>query len=85
MTFFDLNPPVPDLLHLDDSDVHLLYRGQSNLIYAAPNTGKAQVVAMLIAQETRAGNGVLLLDFEKSSWWKSRDNPAVVHARSARL
>lgn len=66
MTDLDLNPPMPDLLRLGGAAGSLLYRGESNLIYGAPDSGKSHLVAMLVAQEARAGNGVLWLDFEKN-------------------
>lgn len=62
----DYQPPQPTVGRRDDG-VRLFYPGRISSIYSEPEAGKTWFAMLVSANEMRAGNDVVYLDFEDSA------------------
>ncbi|WP_067875297.1 hypothetical protein [Agromyces aureus] len=59
----DITPPAPSI-GLRDDGIGLFYRGQSNLVFGDPESGKTLLAQCAVADELARGNSALLIDLD---------------------
>lgn len=66
------NPPKPVFLHFDGTDSGLFYPGAHNLLAAPSASGKSWVQAIVLVQQIRLGNRVVVIDYEMNirDWFR---------------
>jgi hypothetical protein len=62
----DYVEPMPTVGDVDGTDICLFYQGEINTVFGESGAGKSWFLAFITSQEIKAGNDVLLIDYEDS-------------------